>query len=124
LAKTDLAKIAVDGNEIAGHTVTHPDLITIDPAEAQRQVWDNRATLQSWVYKPVDSAYPIADANAQVETITKNCGYSAARDSAISCAPASCGTCVYGETTPPPDPYYLRAPDQVDSTWTLAQMKA
>jgi peptidoglycan/xylan/chitin deacetylase (PgdA/CDA1 family) len=124
LAKTDLAKIAADGNEIAGHTVTHPDLITIDPAEAQRQVCDNRATLQSWGYKPVDFAYPFADANAQVETITKNCGYNTARGLGDVRSPASCGSCIYGETTPPPDPYYLEAPDQVDSTWTLAQMKA
>jgi peptidoglycan/xylan/chitin deacetylase (PgdA/CDA1 family) len=124
LAKSDLAKISADGNEIAGHTVTHPDLIQIDPGEAQRQICDNRATLQSWGYKPVDFAYPFADANTQVESLAKGCGYNTARGLGDVHSPASCGNCVYAETTPPPDPYYLRAPDQVDSTWTLAQMKA
>jgi len=124
LSRTQLAAIAADGNEIAGHTVTHPDLIEIDPAEAQRQVCNDRATLQSWGYQPVDFAYPFADANANVETITKNCGYHTARGLGDVRSPGSCRNCVYAETTPPPDPYYLRAPDEVDSTWTLAQMQA
>jgi peptidoglycan/xylan/chitin deacetylase (PgdA/CDA1 family) len=124
LSRTDLSNFNADGNEIAGHTASHPDLIQIDPAEAQRQICNDRATLQSWGYQPVDFAYPFADANSTVENLAKSCGYNTARGLGDIRSPASCGNCVYAETMPPPDPYYLRAADQVDSTWTLAQMKA
>lgn len=124
LTRANLTQFAADGNEIAGHTVTHPDLIEIDPAEAQRQICNGRATLQGWGYKPVDFAYPFADANSAVETLAKNCGYNTSRGLGDVRSPTSCNNCVYAETMPPPDANYLRAPDQVDSTWTLAQMQA
>lgn len=124
LSRTNLNNFNADGNEIAGHTATHPDLIEIDPAEAQRQICNDRSTLQGWGFKPVDFAYPFADASSAVENLVKGCGYHTARGLGDVRSPGSCGNCVYGETMPPPDPYYLRAPDQVDSTWTLAQMKA
>ena len=123
LTRSDLSGFAADGNEIGGHTVTHPDLTAISGPEAQRQICDNRATLQSWGFKPVDFAYPFSTANASVENLVKNCGYNTARGLGDVRSPASCRNCVFAETTPPPDPYYLRAPDEVDATWTLAQMK-
>ena len=124
LSRANLATISADGNEIAGHTVTHPDLIDVNPLEAQRQICDDRATLASWGYKPVDFAYPYADANTAVEALAKGCGYNTSRGLGDVVSPASCTGCLYAETTPPADPYYLKAPDQVDSTWTLANMKA
>ena len=122
LTRANLAGIAADGNEIGGHTVTHPDLIQIAPAEAQRQICDDRATLASWGYQPVDFAYPFSDANPAVEANAQGCGYHTSRGLGDVLSPASCTGCVYAETTPPPDPNYLRAPDKVDSTWTLADM--
>ena len=124
LTRANLASIAADGNEIAGHTVTHQDLIQITPAEAQRQICDDRATLAGWGYKPVDFAYPFSDANPTVEGYAQSCGYNTSRGLGDVVSPASCAGCVYAETTPPPDPNYLRAPDEVDSTWTLANLKA
>ena len=124
LTRANLSTISADGNEIAGHTITHPDLININPLEAQRQICDDRATLDSWGYKPVDFAYPFADANTQVEALAKGCGYNTARGLGDVVSPASCTGCLYAETTPPADPTYLKAPDQVDSTWTLANLKA
>jgi len=124
LTRANLAGIAADGNEIGGHTVTHPDLIQIAPAEAQRQICDDRATLSSWGYQPVDFAYPFSDANPAVEASAQGCGYHTSRGLGDVLSPASCTGCVYAETTPPPDPNYLRAPDEVDSTWTLANLKA
>ena len=124
LTRANLATVAADGNEIAGHTVTHQDLIQIAPAEAQRQICDDRATLASWGYQPVDFAYPFSDANAAVEAYAQGCGYHTSRGLGDVVSPASCTGCVYAETTPPPDPNYLRAPDEVDSTWTLANLEA
>jgi peptidoglycan/xylan/chitin deacetylase (PgdA/CDA1 family) len=124
LTRANLATIAADGNEIAGHTVTHPDLIQVTPAEAQRQICNDRATLAGWGYQPVDFAYPFSDANPTVEGYAQSCGYNTSRGLGDVVSPASCAGCVYAETTPPPDPQYLRAPDEVDSTWTLANLKA
>lgn len=124
LTRANLSSIQADGNEIAGHTVTHQDLIQIDPAEAQRQICDDRANLASWGYKPVDFAYPFGDANTQVEQLAQGCGYNTSRGLGDVVSPASCRGCVYAETTAPPDPNYLRAPDEVDSTWTLANLQA
>ncbi len=123
LSRTDLSRIAADGNEIGGHTITHPDLIQINPSEAQRQICNDRATLDSWGYRPVNFAYPFSDANPQVEALAKGCGYNTARGLGDVRSPSSCAGCAFAEATPPADPYYLKAPDQVDSSWTLAQMK-
>lgn len=124
LTRANLSTIAADGNEIAGHTITHPDLIQINPLEAQRQICNDRATLASWGHKPVDFAYPFADANPAVEALAKGCGYNTARGLGDVRSPNSCAGCAFSEVTPPADPYYLKAPDQVDSTWTLARMQA
>lgn len=123
LTRADLSTINADGNEIAGHTVTHPDLIDINSGEAQRQICDNRATLDSWGFKPVSFAYPFADANPAVEALAKGCGYNTARGLGDVVSPGNCSGCLYAEKSPPANPEYLKAPDQVNSSWTLAQMK-
>ncbi len=122
LTLANVQQIAADGNEIAGHTVQHQDLPTLAPAEQQREICNDRVNLVNWGFKPTDFAYPFADADT-TETLAKACGYNSARGLGDVVSPASCKGCVYAETTPPPDPYYLRAPDEVDSTWTLAQME-
>ena len=123
LTLANLQQIAADGNEIAGHTINHPDLPTLDPQEQLREVCNDRVNLINWGFQPTDFAYPFADADTN-ETAAAACGYNSARGLGDVVSPNSCGNCVFAETVPPPDPYYLRAPDEVDATWTLAQMKA
>jgi peptidoglycan/xylan/chitin deacetylase (PgdA/CDA1 family) len=124
MTRANLNQLAADGNEIGGHTVTHPDLATTDPTEAKRQICDNRAMLQSWGFKPTSFAYPFASADPNVEALVQACGFNTGRGLGDVRSPGSCAGCAYAETMPPVDPYYLQAPDQVDSTWTLAQLKA
>ena len=119
LTLANLQQIQADGNEIAGHTIEHPDLPTLDPNEQMREICNDRVNLINWGFQPTDFAYPFADADTN-ETDAKACGYNSARGLGDVRSPASCRNCVYAETMPPPDPYYLRAPDEVDSTWTLA----
>src|SRR4051794_34042761 len=45
LTWAQLSTIAADGNEIAGHTLDHTDLTTVDSATARYQVCENRARL-------------------------------------------------------------------------------
>ena len=42
LTQANLHSIAADGNEIGGHTVTHPDLTTLSAADATAEVCDGR----------------------------------------------------------------------------------
>ena len=124
LTLANVQQIAADGNEIAGHTIQHPDLPTLAAGEQQREICNDRVNLINWGFQPTDFAYPFADADTN-ETLAKACGYNSARGLGDVRDPENqCPGCVYAETTPPPDPYYLRAPIEVDSTWTLAQMKA
>lgn len=123
LTLANLQQIAADGNEIAGHTISHPDLPTLALGDQQRQICNDRVNLINWGFKPTDFAYPFADADTN-EAYAKACGYDSARGLGNVVDPqGDCNGCVYAETTPPPDPYYLRAPDEVDSTVTLAQME-
>ena len=123
LSRADLTRFAADGNEIGGHTITHPDLTETDPAEAERQICRNRATLEDWGFKPTSFAYPYASSNAPVEALARGCGYLTSRGLGDVRSPRSCTRCIVAETRPPADPQYLRAPDQVDGTWTLAQLQ-
>ena len=45
LSLADLKSMAASGNEIAGHTLTHPDLAQLPDDEARRQICDDRTTL-------------------------------------------------------------------------------
>lgn len=124
LSLAQLNTIQSDGNEIAGHTVTHPDLIQVAPTESEAQICDGRAALQNSGFHPTDFAWPFSDANATTEQQAARCGYTTSRGLGDIVSPQSCTGCPYAESLPPADPHYLKAPDQVDSTWTLAQMKA
>jgi peptidoglycan/xylan/chitin deacetylase (PgdA/CDA1 family) len=124
LTLAQVQQIAADGNEIAGHTIEHPDLPTLALSEQEREICNDRVNLINWGFQPTDFAYPFADADTN-ETYAKACGYNSARGLGDTVDPeGDCKGCVYAETTPPPDPYYLRAPDEVESTWTLANMEA
>src|SRR5262249_59998869 len=56
-------------------------------------------------------------------TAATQCGYNGARGLGAVRGRAGGGGCVVAETMPPPDPFYLRAPDEVDATWTLATLQ-
>jgi peptidoglycan/xylan/chitin deacetylase (PgdA/CDA1 family) len=122
LTLAQLQQIAADGNEIGGHTINHPDLPTLDPQEQLREVCNDRVNLINWGFQPTSFAYPFADADTN-ETAANQCGYNSARGLGDVRSPASCRRCVFAETMPPPDPFYLRAPDEVDASWTLSTLQ-
>lgn len=124
LTRAQLTSIAAAGNEIGGHTVNHADLTTLTPAEATRQVCTDRATLSSWGFSVTSFAYPFASVNAAAEAAVKACGYNSARGLGDIKTPFGCADCAYAETIPPGDPFYIKAPDQVGTTWTLDDLKA
>ena len=123
LTQANLATISGQGNEIAGHTVSHPDLTTVPSDEAKRQICNGRAQLAAWGYSVTDFAYPYAALNPSVESIAQQCGFNSARGLGDIQSAHGCTGCDRAETVPPGDPYDLEAPDEIDTTWTLAQME-
>ncbi|ALV44554.1 hypothetical protein MB46_02500 [Arthrobacter alpinus] len=112
------------GNEIGGHSVTHPDLTTMNVDEITRQTCNDRVNLTAMGLDIQSFAYPFASENAQVESIVQQCGYNSARGlgDVRSQIPES-ATFPFFETIPPANPYVTGAPDQVDNTWTLADLQ-
>ncbi len=112
------------GNEIAGHTITHPDLTLADTPEEQRQICNDRNALTALGFRITSFAYPFAASSPALETIVAACGYNSARGlgDIASQIPASAGSPL-AETLPPADAFLTKAPDQIDSTWTLQNMK-
>ncbi|MCX2747523.1 fibronectin type III domain-containing protein [Arthrobacter sp. MI7-26] len=123
LTRANLNSIAADGNEIGGHTITHPDLTTLSASAATNEVCGGRTTLASWGFNATNFAYPFAAENSSVEQIVKNCGFASARNLGDIRSPASCSGCPFAETLPPANPYNTAAPDEVDSTWTLQNLE-
>ncbi len=113
--------IAAAGNEIGGHTITHPYLTQISTAQAQHEVCDGRAQLVSMGFSPVDFAYPYGDSNAAVEAIVASCYNSGRGAWELGCDYDGCSP---AESIPPVDRYWIRTPDAVMDTTTLAQLEA
>ena len=119
----NVQSMVADGQEIAGHTISHPDLATVSIDEATRQICNDRVNWANWGIPVANFAYPFASSTTAVETAVKNCGENSARGLGDVKTRFSCPNCAVGETVPPPDPYYTKAPDQVESTWTLADLE-
>jgi hypothetical protein len=124
LTRGNLQSLAADGNEIGGHSVTHPDLTTIGAAAARAEVCDSKTTLEGWGFTVRNFAYPFAAENATAQSAVRDCGYSSSRGLGDLRSPDSCASCPVAESLPPGNPMVTKAPDQVDSTWSLADLQA
>jgi peptidoglycan/xylan/chitin deacetylase (PgdA/CDA1 family) len=123
LTRGDLDTLKSRGHEIGGHTVNHPDLPTLSSGEAARQICNDRQTLTSWGYTVRSFAYPFASSNRAVEKTVRDCGYRSGRLLGDLQTRFGCAGCAYAERTPPADPFATKALDQVDDTWTLADLQ-
>ncbi|CAM3071913.1 polysaccharide deacetylase family protein [Prescottella defluvii] len=123
LTQADLRGIAAGGHEIGGHSVTHPDLTAMSRDEATRQICNDRANLTGWGFDVTSFAYPFASATADTEALARQCGYNSARGLGDVETRFGCEGCDRAEAVPPQNPFYTKAPDQVDSTWTLADLQ-
>jgi peptidoglycan/xylan/chitin deacetylase (PgdA/CDA1 family) len=115
--------IAAYGNEIGTHTVSHPDLTTVSADEASRQICNDRVNWATWGIPTTSFAYPFAAESPAIEALVKNCGDNSARGLGDIKTRFGCADCAVAETIPPANAYITKAPDQVESTWTLADLK-
>ncbi len=79
ITKAQVRRLIGAGWEIDAHTITHPDLTTLDPAAVRREVAGSRAALRRDFHVPVDNfAYPAGRYNAAAEAAVRAAGYRAA----------------------------------------------
>jgi peptidoglycan/xylan/chitin deacetylase (PgdA/CDA1 family) len=96
LARNEVRAMLRDGWEIDAHTLTHPDLTTVDAARLRREVAGSRRWLRHAFGAPVNFfAYPSGRYSPAVEAAVRAAGYMGAT------------TTQSGEATRAADPYAL-----------------
>ena len=79
LSRAEVAGLIRDGWEIAAHTLTHPDLTTLDSVALRREVGGSRRWLRRVFGVPVRFfAYPAGRYDARVEAAVRNAGFEGA----------------------------------------------
>src|SRR4051794_6444017 len=123
LTQAQIAQLAADGNEIAGHTVDHADLPTLPIDDQKREVCNDRVALLNMGFQVKNLAYPYGDANATTQQVAADCGYNSARTVGGVVSPGSCNGCPVAESIPPANAYYTQTPDSVKTSTTLANLQ-
>lgn len=97
------------GNDVGGHTITHPDLTTLSRAKVTQEVCGNRQDLiKHGIMDPLSFAYPFGSYDPTAESVVGQCGFTTARvGNGISGSSTRPGP-PYAETIPPSNPYKLR----------------
>jgi peptidoglycan/xylan/chitin deacetylase (PgdA/CDA1 family) len=76
LSRGQVARLVRDGWEVDAHTLTHPDLTTLDAASLRREVAGSRRWLRHAFGVPVRFfCYPAGRYNARVEAAVRAAGY-------------------------------------------------
>ena len=79
LGVDELAEV-YSGFEIANHSLTHPYLPDLSPADLEREVRDSRRILQDWFQQPVRGfCYPFGGVNPAVKAAVRAAGHIYAR---------------------------------------------
>ena len=124
-----LQALAADGNEIGGHTLSHPDLSTLNVDDAKREICNGRATLLSLGFGVKNFAYPFGSPPAQspfaaqIEQIIADCGFLTARGTGDILSPGSCIGCPFADSIPPGRSFHVRTPDSVKLGTSLETMQ-
>jgi peptidoglycan/xylan/chitin deacetylase (PgdA/CDA1 family) len=122
---TEIGNLAADGNEIAGHTLTHANLTTLSAAQAQSEVCDDRQNLVARGYTPVSFAYPFGATNVAVQSIVHDCGYLNGRVIGGIVSPNWCPACgsPRAEAIPPENGLATRTPSFGSGELTLSAIQ-
>lgn len=123
LTLENLRTMAEQGHEIGGHSVSHPNLPTLPPAEVKREICLDRAALSGLGFNIRNFAYPYAAVNDEVRQAAMECGYNTARGLGGVRTRFSCPECPWAETVPPASINFTAAPDHVTNEWTLEDLK-
>lgn len=108
LSWAQVNSMAQDGHEIAGHTVTHPDLVAVPPATARVEVCDDRKALLDRGYPGLSFSYPFASVSDEVRELPQECGYLSARNVG-GLLEAESPEAPPAESLPPPNVFDIRS---------------
>lgn len=114
-------EMALAGHEVAGHTFSHPNIDALDLDEAKREICLDRENLLSLGFEVTNFAYPFAS-GAAVKSLVQECGYNSGRGLGGTLSDV-CVECPSTESLRPADPNLLKAPQQVERDWTLADLQ-
>lgn len=106
-------RLAREGNEIGGHTRTHPHLPTLSRAGQTDEICGGRRDLLAQGFDPVSFAYPYGEYDTTSEEVVRHCGFADGRA-------ANGGV----ETVPPVDRYAVRTLENVTTSDTPASLEA
>lgn len=79
LSVSQVQALAGDGNEIGGHTIDHPHLLTLTLDERAREICNDRVALLGDGLTVKSFACPYGQFDAATEAIASDCGYNSAR---------------------------------------------
>lgn len=103
MGKGALLDIQSRHHEIAGHTVSHANLIPLTDAEREYQICQDYQTLVSYGFNVTNFAYPFGSNFPGSPHVVYNCGYQSARDSGGIKLTDSCQKCLPALILPVPD---------------------
>jgi len=106
---TELRTLQSQGDDVASHTIDHPNLTQISTSQVQQEVCGSRQDmLNNGIQDPESFAYPFGAYNSTVEGIVSQCGFVNSRQGGgISSSNTTPGP-PYVETLPPKDPEAVR----------------
>jgi peptidoglycan/xylan/chitin deacetylase (PgdA/CDA1 family) len=121
---SQVTSVGADGNEIAGHTVTHPHLNSISAAQDRSEVCDSATSLRNRGFKVTTFAYPHGEGvkNSAVQQALKDCGFTSARKVG-GLQSDDCDNCADAESIPPASKYAVRSNDWLDSPLTIGELE-
>lgn len=74
----EIREMQAAGIEFQSHTVTHPALARIDPADARRELADSKAILEAKLGTEIVAvAFPYGNHSSEVRSLTREVGYTA-----------------------------------------------
>ncbi|MBN1174376.1 MAG: polysaccharide deacetylase family protein [Micromonosporaceae bacterium] len=119
MSEASLATLQSEGDEIGGHTIDHADLLTLSADDQRRELCNDRVALLNRGLDIRNVAYPYGNADATTRQIAAECGYNSGR----TIGGIACPGCDRSEHLPPIQQYYVRTPNSVRSTTTLATLQ-
>ena len=112
----EVASIRADGNEIGGHTATHPDLTTLSPDQQRTEICAGRQELLARGFPQLSFAYPFGHYDPTTEALVEQCGYASGRGSGGLADSAA-------ESTPPVDRWAIRTRNSVGGGDTVGGLE-
>jgi hypothetical protein len=94
LSRNEVLEISQMGHEIGGHTLYHDNLRSLSYQDQFNTICTDKSNLESLLGKIIYSfAYPFGAETNDAKSITKQCGYTNARDSGGIRTPTTCNNC-------------------------------